>query len=294
MLEQSFREDPLVAEEDSGPLKDPSRPHVLEAVTRHVDSEFRNASSTQVCAWIDRGMGEIGDRFWTLDPVDGTKGFLRDGQYVVALALIEAGEVILGALGCPNLDTSGRPDPGGRGSIVWAVRGSGSWIVGIDGGESRRLESSDTQHPAAASLLRSVEESHTDPERMHALVERLGIEHPPVLMDSQAKYAMLANGAGDVLVRMVPPDRLEYREKIWDQAAGSLIVEEAGGQVSDLRGELLDFSAGKELRKNFGVLATNRHLHEFVLDGIRLVGADHSELQIRKPVQPGGGEADHE
>ena len=93
MLEQSFPEDPLVAEEDSGPLKDPSRPHVLEAVTRHVDSEFRNASSTQVCAWIDRGMGEIGDRFWTLDPVDGTKGFLRDGQYVVALALIEAGEV---------------------------------------------------------------------------------------------------------------------------------------------------------------------------------------------------------
>ena len=52
---------------------------------------------------IDRGGRESGHRFWTLDPIDGTKGFLRGDQYVVALALVVKGEVQIGALACPNL-----------------------------------------------------------------------------------------------------------------------------------------------------------------------------------------------
>ena len=59
-------------------------------------------------------------RYWTLDPIDGTKGFLRGDQYAVALGLIDDGEVILGVLGCPNLPNS----DGSRGAIFSAVEGS--------------------------------------------------------------------------------------------------------------------------------------------------------------------------
>ena len=92
-------------------------------------------------------------------------------------------------------------------------------------------------------------------------------------MDSQAKYAVLAAGAGDILVRLISPARPDYRERIWDQAAGMIVVTEAGGRVTDLDGKSLDFSHGRTLAKNRGVLATNGHLHETVLAGLRAIGA---------------------
>ncbi len=88
---------------------------------------------------------------------------------------------------------------------------------------------------------------------------------PPIGMDSQAKYAVLAAGEGDVLLRLLSPSRPDYREKIWDQAAGSIVIEEAGGRITDLDGKPLDFSHGRTLAKNRGILATNGHLHDAVL-----------------------------
>jgi 3'(2'), 5'-bisphosphate nucleotidase len=73
---------------------------------------------------------------------------------------------------------------------------------------------------------------------------------------------------------MVTPDRPDYAEHIWDQAAGSIIVEEAGGRVTDLRGEKLDFSAGKRLTNNIGVLVSNGPLHTAALAALSRVGAD--------------------
>ena len=91
-------------------------------------------------------------------------------------------------------------------------------------------------------------------------------------MDSQAKYAVLAAGEGDVLLRLISPSRPDYREKIWDQAAGSIVVTEAGGRITDLDGRSLDFSHGRTLAKNRGILATNGRLHDAILDGLRQIG----------------------
>jgi 3'(2'), 5'-bisphosphate nucleotidase len=92
-------------------------------------------------------------------------------------------------------------------------------------------------------------------------------------MDSQAKYVVLAAGAGDVLLRLISPSRPDYREKIWDQAAGSIVVTESGGRITDLDGKPLDFSQGRTLAQNRGILATNGHLHEAILAGLRKIGA---------------------
>ena len=63
---------------------------------------------------------------WTLDPIDGTKGFLRGGQYAVCLALIVDGQVVLGVIGCPNLPVKSAEPDGPRGCIFVAVKGQGA------------------------------------------------------------------------------------------------------------------------------------------------------------------------
>jgi 3'(2'), 5'-bisphosphate nucleotidase len=90
-------------------------------------------------------------------------------------------------------------------------------------------------------------------------------------MDSQAKYSVLAAGKGDVILRLLSPDKLDYREKIWDHAAGSIIVEEAGGLVTDLAGNPLDFCTGYTLEHNRGLLATNGRLHAAFLQALKKV-----------------------
>ena len=88
-------------------------------------------------------------------------------------------------------------------------------------------------------------------------------------MDSQAKYGSIARGAGDLYLRL--PVRKDYEEKIWDHAAGDVIVREAGGVVSDAEGRRLDFGKGRTLRGNKGVVAAPRRVHGRVVEVVREV-----------------------
>jgi 3'(2'), 5'-bisphosphate nucleotidase len=126
--------------------------------------------------------------------------------------------------------------------------------------------------------LRSFEADHTDVAKLDQIAAILGVREPPLRMDSQAKSLLLAAGEGELIFRLLSPRRPDYTERIWDQAAGALLVEEAGGRVTDLAGEALDFRAGRTLERNIGVLASNGWLHEAALEAIRQAGAD------RRPV----------
>ena len=98
----------------------------------------------------------------------------------------------------------------------------------------------------------------------------MGITAPPLRMDSQAKYAVVARGEADIYLRL--PTRADYREKIWDHAAGALIVTEAGGVVTDISGRPLEFHHGRELASNRGVIVTNGRLHARVIEALRSLG----------------------
>ena len=276
VLERVFPNDPLVAEEDSAHLREPEASETREKVAHFVGRCMAYATPETVCAWIDRGGAEPARRFWTLDPIDGTKGFLRGDQYVVALALVVDGAVQLGVLGCPNLTNGRTPDRGGPGSIVVARRGEGAWTLPLSGNGAgpERLLVSGVTSSHDARVLRSVDAGHTNVGRVAQLMETLAVTAQPVLMDSQAKYAVMAAGDGDLLYRLLTKAQPDYREKIWDHAAGSLIIEEAGGRVSDLLGQPLDFTQGRSLENNVGIVATNGHLHETALAAIRSVFQD--------------------
>jgi len=260
-LEMAFPEDTLVAEEDSATLRSAQQQGIQDQVLESVAHSVPEATSEKVYQWIDRGGKESGHRFWALDPIDGTKGFLRGDQYAVALALVVKSEVQIGALACPNLE---------GGSLIIAVRGQGCWRTPLTGPEGfEKLRVSACEDPAQARLLRSFEAEHTNVGQMDALMRAMEVRAQPVLMDSQAKYAVLAEGTGDLLFRLLSPAYPNYREKIWDQAAGSLVIEEAGGRITDLDGKPLDFSVGPLLNQNRGVVASNGHLHEAALKALR-------------------------
>lgn len=273
-LQRAFPQDRLVAEEESDLLHHPQSSQALQLVTEYVRRVEPTADPEQVCEWIESGNAPATGRFWTLDPLDGTKGFLRGDQYAVALALIEDGELKLGVLGCPKLNSDCRPQADGEGALLVALRGKGSWVTSLRQPQTyRRLQVSAQTDIRQARLLRSFESAHTDAERIEALAAFLNLQATPLRLDSQAKYALLADGQGELYLRLLALGKTDYREKIWDQAAGSLILEEAGGSITDLGGKPLDFTQGRTLHNNRGVLASNGILHAQALAALQAVGA---------------------
>jgi 3'(2'), 5'-bisphosphate nucleotidase len=274
LLANKFPHDNMVAEEASSGLRDPEGAETLEQVTRFLRAVDVQATPEKVCAWIDQGRVDASRRFWTLDPIDGTKGFLRGDQYATALALMVNGRATVGVLACPNLVDAVQPDLNGPGSLIIAVRGEGAWTTCLrDPGAFTRLQVSPQPDPVAARLLRSFESGHTNVDQISEFAQALGVQAEPVRMDSQAKYAVLAAGGGELILRLLSAEKLDYKEKIWDQAAGSLVLEEAGGRISDLDGKPLDFTTGRSLTHNRGVLASNGRLHPAALSALHTVHA---------------------
>lgn len=274
LLAQEYPADLLVAEEDSRALREPQNAAILEQVIGFVAGVDPDATPEKVCRWIDHNRVDTGRRFWTLDPIDGTKGFIRGEQYAVALALVIDGKVQVGVLGCPNLEDAYRSQIGGQGSLVIGVAGQGAWTTSLkEPGDYRRLSVSVIAEPSQARILRSVESGHTNVDQIDEFAQKLGVAVAPLTMDSQAKYAVLAAGQGDLYLRLLSADRPDYREKIWDQAAGSVVIEEAGGRVSDLDSRALDFTTGRSLKNNRGILASNRTLHPAALAALGEIGA---------------------
>ncbi|HHM23470.1 MAG TPA: 3'(2'),5'-bisphosphate nucleotidase [Bacteroidetes bacterium] len=270
-LSEAFPGDRIVAEEDSRQLRKPENEALVARILEHMAPFAPGAEPAQLFEWLDLG-GDEGKsgRFWCLDPIDGTKGFLRGDQYAVSLALLEDGEVVLGALGCPNFPFQSSAK-NKTGQIFYAVRGKGAFVQDLDLKQAPQpVQVNPLSDPAQARFCESFESSHSSHSDSQRISEILGIQTAPVRLDSQAKYAVVASGLAEIYLRL--PTRADYREKIWDHAAGYLVIREAGGKVTDISGAELDFSAGRELRNNRGVVATNGALHDAVLGAVRQAG----------------------
>lgn len=267
-LSQALGSVAMLGEEDADDLRAESASKLLDGVTDLVRGQRAGVSTDEVLRWI--AMGTSADRsassgrYWTLDPIDGTKGFLRGDQYAVALGLIDDGDVILGVLGCPNL---ANPD-GTTGAVFAAVDG----VCQAFYGGSPDAVDIDVAAPASladARFCESVESGHSDQSQSRQIADMLGITTDPFRIDSQCKYGAVARGDASIYLRL--PTRADYREKIWDHAAGKFVVEQAGGRVTDVTGAPLDFSHGAKLEQNSGVVATSGAIHDDVIAAVRQV-----------------------
>lgn len=267
LLEERFPDDPIIGEEDAADLKKKENSQLLSKLTQYVQNTLKDATSVDICNWIDRGgAGEYSDRFWTLDPIDGTKGFLRKEQYAVSLALIVKGEIVLGALACPNLAID-PTNPSEIGAAFIAVKGEGAYQVSLkENGKPTRLNVSSQTDPTQIRFCESVEKAHSSHGDAARIATDLQIATKPVRLDSQTKYAVVARGEAEAYLRL-PRDKV-YREKIWDHAGGVLVVTEAGGLVTDITGKPLDFTCGRTLAQNRGIIVSNTHIHDNILNTI--------------------------
>ncbi|KAL6866649.1 3(2),5-bisphosphate nucleotidase HAL2 [Trichoderma novae-zelandiae] len=295
-LQHNFPDDAIVAEEESAQLREDEnlRTTVWELVK---DAKLDNAEAEALLGgpikdaeamveFIDKGNSPGGSqgRIWAIDPIDGTKGFLRGGQYAVCLALMVDGDVKVGVLGCPNLpiDDAARLTSGigenqtdeGHGVLFSAVLGHGATsrplaTVSLDPEAGTPISMRAIDDLTKANFCESVEAGHSSHGDQAAISQKLGITAPSVRMDSQAKYGSIARGAGDIYLRL--PVSATYQEKIWDHAAGDLIVRESGGQVTDVHGKRLDFGVGRTLANNKGVVAAPLAVHGKVLEAVQEV-----------------------
>jgi 3'(2'), 5'-bisphosphate nucleotidase len=260
-LKEVFPDTPIVGEEDSQELRQDVNQDTLTKITSYVQEIIPDATPDKVLDWIDYGNGNVSNRFWTLDPIDGTKGFLRQDQYAVALALIEDGEVQLGILGCPALTL----DNGETGFIFVAVRGEGSYKMSVTGSEMTKLQVVSNDDVSRFRFVESVEANHGDQIQQNAIAKAVGISTDSVRVDSQAKYGIVAAGEAALYLRLPSPKYPNYRENIWDHAAGAIVVEEAGGKVTDMNGKPLDFATASKMNDNRGVVVSNGLIHDSVI-----------------------------
>lgn len=266
-LLKAFPDDPIMAEEDlAGVPTD-----LQEKIVQYVNTIILCVSHKEILAAIDRCNydGELQGRFWVLDPVDGTRGFLRGDQYAIALSLIEDGRVVLGVLGCPNLPFDMNQPDGPKGCIFISVNGQGAAMRLIDNPSEKKIKVADIDEPAMAFFCESFESTHSSHTDSARVARILGVKASPIRIDSQCKYGIVAQGDASIYLRL--PIKAEYQEKIWDHTAGWLMVKEAGGEITDINGLSLDFSTGRLLSHNSGIVATNGRFHSRVLSALRQI-----------------------
>lgn len=274
-ITESFPGALMVGEESAELLREPGNALLCAAVVDAARPVWEEATIERVLEAIDRGNHDAtAEQYWTLDPVDGTKGFLRGEQYAVSLALINAGEVVLAVLGCPNLSPNhsasfSSPDP--QGLIYFATRGGGAWVTAANDPEAMPLRvQPKIEQDTKLRVCGSVERGHSDQDQTVRLLAMLGGESDTARLDSQCKYAVVARAQADAYLRL--PTRSDYTEKIWDHAAGALIASEAGMTVTDSTGAALQFSCGRELSANTGIVCASPVFHARIIAAIKRLG----------------------
>ncbi len=176
-------------------------------------------------AGIDWDTRRHWSRYWLVDPLDGTREFIkRNGEFTVNIALVENGVPMLGVVYAPALAW-----------LTHAQRGLGCWLR--DPADGRDIPLS-TQHPAPAPLRVAASRSHLD-ERTTRVLAAIG-EHERLGLGSSLKFCRIAEGCADVYPRFGPTSE-------WDTAAGQCVLEAAGGAVLGLDGAPLRYNAGPSL-----------------------------------------------
>ncbi|KAL8197743.1 hypothetical protein R6Q57_024277 [Mikania cordata] len=288
-LGKLFPSIPLVAEEDSAFIRSNNLvDSVVNVVTDKVSSQDKSLTQADVLEAIDR-RGEFGPKpatYWVLDPIDGTRGFVKGGKalYVVGLALVVEGQIVLGVMGCPNWQGDNSASKSEEfekesGIIMVAHVGCGTWAKGLP----------DLQNPTVNWCQCSVDGYNLVQKGRYCISESQTWESLPlssffssrtnvddagheevVLLStccgSLCKYMMVAYGRASVFIQRTRAERVI---KVWDHAVGVICVQEAGGMVTDWNGDQLDLAADEVERKVLfppgGILVSNSNLHQEIL-----------------------------
>lgn len=213
-----------------------------EIILQHIHRTFPTDAlcGEEATATLQRAL-RTGPRLWIVDPIDGTRGFARkNGEFSVMIAFVHDGQLAVGVVEQPA-----------AGRLTYAARGQGCW---------RRDGGSDAAHPCAVSptaqlAQATLTQSHSkNPNVRSPLVQALNPARVVESYSAGIKLALVARGEADLYVNTYDA----FSD--WDIAAGHLLVEEAGGTVTGLRGQKLRYGLEGAAQRD-GLLASNGKIH---------------------------------
>ena len=198
-------------------------------------------------------------RVWMVDPLDGTNGFIAgNGDFAVQIGLAEEGEPVVAVVYQPS-----------TGVLYHAVRGEGTWIERPQV-EPERARVSDKRDVAKMRLAAS--RSHRS-SRMNKVVQRFGFREEVQRGSVGIKVGLLIEQQCDVYIHLSP------RTKQWDTCAPQLILTEAGGRMTDLFGEPLNYNVPDVQNRN-GLVATNGASHDQIIDTLAALLAEFGRRRV--------------
>uniref|UniRef100_A0A1J3EAF1 Putative PAP-specific phosphatase, mitochondrial n=1 Tax=Noccaea caerulescens TaxID=107243 RepID=A0A1J3EAF1_NOCCA len=284
-LSKLFPSIPLVAEEDSLFLRSNNLvSSVVSEVKAKASIGDNQLSDADVLEAIDRGGKDAYTfcnkpaTYWILDPIDGTRGFLKGDEalYVVGLALVVDNEIVLGVMGCPNWP--GDYSDGSTGTLMLSHIGCGTWTkrLQVSGDWSRCFVDACGLVNEARFCIPESQTWDSLPlsDLFGARIDSDDLEHKEILLlptccGSLCKYLMVASGRASVFLQRVKTQRTI---KSWDHAVGIICVHEAGGKVTDWEGDEINLEEDQSERRLIfpagGIVVSNGSLHHEILEMI--------------------------
>ncbi|MEP7147832.1 MAG: 3'(2'),5'-bisphosphate nucleotidase CysQ [Acidobacteriota bacterium] len=200
------------------------------------------------------------DRVWITDPIDGTWGFLKkDGDFAVQIGLAVAGEPVVGVVYVPVGD-----------NLYFAAKGSGSFVV-KNGREPKRLTTSGNTDLSIMNL--AVSRNHRSP-KITRIVSELGLQSEIQRGSVGLKVGLVAEAICDLYIHLSP------RTKFWDTCAPQIILEEAGGRLTDLFGERIRYGIS-DVQNHGGIVAANGAAHEMIIDRLRPILNEFGRYKVK-------------
>ena len=200
-------------------------------------------------------------RVWMIDPIDGTWGFInKDGDFGVQIGLTEGGEAILGVVFLPV-----------HNQIFYAAKGAGAFLIEGDD-EPKRLRASGKTDFKDMTI--AVSRNHLSPKmtrvsqdfRFKAVVQRGSVG---------LKVGLIARERADLYIHLSP------RTKFWDSCAPQIILEEAGGRLTDLFGAPICYDL-HDVQNHNGILASNGAAHDLAVEKLRPLLSEFGRLKVTK------------
>ncbi len=192
----------------------------LADIAPHIPMVGEEAKSEGKCPDISGGI------FWLVDPLDGTKEFIKKGSdFTVNIGLIENGKPVMGLVLAPAMN-----------KLYWGLVGKGAWVADTDGETLENIKPISTRTSDTDNLVIVASKSHRSPELEDWLAHFPGAEN--VSIGSSLKFCLLATGEADLYPRLGPTCE-------WDTAAAHAVLLAAGGTVLAADGTPLTY--GKDL-----------------------------------------------
>jgi 3'(2'), 5'-bisphosphate nucleotidase len=244
-ITQSFPEDQIIAEETNEINLSEDELDLIKLCYGYLNIDIE----------IDLPQKKLkSERQWTVDPIDGTKGFQKHLSYAIGIGLMINSNPRISIIGVPNFNEKGT-------AIFIAEKENGAKVS--YGGEPFSLIEVSKQDTLSESLM--CHSLHYDEPWVMKFASEINITKF-IQMDSMAKFCLISNGDADIYVKPLNKER----SFSWDFLPGTLLVSEAGGKVSDLNGNPLKFLDEKLIVTAPGLIASNSYIHQEILRSMRI------------------------